>query len=150
MSQLSKLSKECISHNGLCCENRLNVIFKDGTLLKKCPHFKKPYCSIYKKRPIDCKAYPVSIDLKKNKTFFVIDLKCPAVKKGIIDKRFLNYAEKLWSDNWPNKSWIIQNAKDNRNKKMYKWITIEEYNLYKNQLRKKRTCPSHQHEIAKI
>lgn len=137
MRQLSKLSKECISHKGLCCENRLNAILEDGSIIKTCSHFKQPFCLIYKKRPIDCKAYPITIDLGNNKAIFVIDLKCPAVKKGIVDKRFINNAIKLWKENWPSKIWLEKNAKDNKNRKMYAWITLEEYFNHKNKLNKK-------------
>jgi len=138
MQRLSKLSQECISHKGLCCENRLNAIFEDGSIIKTCPYFKNPLCSIYKKRPIDCKTYPITIDLINNKPIFVIDLKCPAVKKGIIDRRFINKAITLWKENWPSKTWLEENAKDNKNSKMYNWITLEEYFNYKNKLNKKR------------
>jgi len=147
MRRLSKLSKECISHKGLCCENRLNAIFEDGSIVKTCSFFKKPYCSIYKNRPTDCKAYPITIDLINNKPIFVIDLKCPAVKKGIIDKKFINNTIKLWKENWPNKSWLEENAKDNKNRKMYNWISLEEYYAYKNKLNK-RACPSPAHEFG--
>jgi Fe-S-cluster containining protein len=143
MRRLSRLSKECISHQGLCCENRLNAIWSDEEqeklmdnkpIIKQCKYFKKPYCTIYNKRPLDCKVYPVTLDLRNNKVVFVIDLKCPAVKKGLIDTKFLNYAKRLFKNNWPDKSWIIRNSKDNKNKKMYKWITLEEY---ENKIRKK-------------
>lgn len=131
-----------MSHNGLCCENRLNVILESNegkklmgdkcrTLVKKCKFFKKPYCTIYNNRPVDCRVYPVTLDLRNNKVIFVIDLKCPAVKKGIIDKIFINYAKKIFNKNWPSKSWIMQNSKDNKNKKMYQWITLKEYDEYK-------------------
>lgn len=148
MRRLSKLSKECISHDGLCCEDRLNLILSDEDLdglvkssedlvVEDCEFFKKPYCTVYNKRPLDCKVYPVTIDLRCGTVVFVIDLKCPAVKKGLIDDRFLNYARRLWKSNWPSESWIRKNSEDNRNEKMYEWITIDEYVLYRNNLRKK-------------
>ena len=147
MQKLSRLSKECLSHNGLCCENRLNLIleekeksinFKDKLIVKKCSFFKKPLCTIYKHRPLDCKVYPITLDLRGKEVVFLIDLKCPAVKKGLINKKFINHAKRLWKANWPSKSWLIQNTKDNLNKKMYKWITLEEYEAYNEKLKRRR------------
>jgi Fe-S-cluster containining protein len=147
MKRLSKLSKECIKNRGLCCEDRLNVVLedeeqrklmfgKDKTVVDRCRFFKEPFCTIYEKRPVDCKAYPITIEKINNKYVFLIDLKCPAVKKGLVDKRFINSSIRLWKSNWPTKKWLIENSKDNKNKKMYKWITIDEYLRYRNKLKK--------------
>ena len=143
---LSKLSRECINNKGLCCENRINLVLDSGSIVGSCPHFKEPYCLIYKKRPLDCKTYPVTIELKNKKIFFVIDLKCPAVKKGLIDKRFLNYAMKLWKNNWPDKAWIIKNAKDNNNK-IYNWMTIDDYLTYRNKITKTKKFKNNSNSI---
>jgi len=66
---------------------------------------------------------------------FLIDMKCPAVKKGIITKQFVTYAKKLYEDKWPDKEWIKANAKDNKNKKMYSWVEIPQYLNYKDSLK---------------
>jgi Fe-S-cluster containining protein len=144
MKKVSRLSQECIKNRGLCCERRVNVIFTDKEaknlsnkkIVQKCKFFREPFCMIYSKRPIDCRSYPITIDLRGSKPVFVIDLKCPAVRKGIIDRRFINRTIRLWEKNWPSKSWLKKNAEDNRNKKIYDWMTLERYLVYRKQLKK--------------
>ncbi len=145
MKRLSKLSQECIRNKGLCCEDRLNVVLSEKEekllnsrgkmILNRCRHFKKPYCTIYNRRPVDCKAYPVTLDLRKGKVIFAIDMKCPAVKKGIIDDKFLEWAKKQWKTHWPSREWIVRNSEDNRTPGMYKWVTLGEYQRYRKNLR---------------
>lgn len=156
MKKLSRLSKECIANNGLCCENRTPPIFlpsEIGLLLKStsehfvfgdcsakpksvCPFFKEPLCSVYQERPIDCRTYPVSTDLVKEKVIYIIDMKCPAVQKGAVSDSFIQQAIRTWKEKMPTKEWLEEyHTKEDGEK--YEWVPIEDYKSYKRWLIKK-------------
>jgi len=146
MKRLSKLSQECIANNGLCCENRTPPILlpnerklikgkasKEFTFGKEiampkglCCFFKEPFCSVYLKRPVDCRTYPVSVDFENGKTVYLIDRNCPAVKKGLVSKRFIQKAIKLWTQANPTQKWISEYI-NRDNQANYDWISVEEY-----------------------
>jgi len=146
MRELNKLSRECIGCKEHCCGKRSPSFFNEKevkkligknknnfSFYKKCARskgiccfYKTPYCTIYKKRPIDCRTYPTVIDLENGKEVVFIDMKCPAVRKRIIGKRFINYAMKLWKDNWPSKNYFTVNSKDNKAGR-YELVTLSKY-----------------------
>lgn len=163
MKRLSALSKECISHNGLCCENRTPSFFtlsEIKPLLKKhpvskgfsfaacsarpkalCPFFTEPYCSVYAKRPVDCRTYPVSIAREGERIVFVIDMRCPAVKKGLVSDSFIRQATKTWREKMPSRAWIGEYLA-NDDEKNYDWIGLADYRAHRRALAKKRPVPS--------
>jgi|GEM_PF-3496040 len=148
MKKLSKLSQECIKNKGLCCEKRTpHFLFPEETalFLKKgypknklsqtgscnmvkglCHFFNRPLCSIYQNRPVDCRTYPVSIDIKNGKIVYVIDRKCPAVQKEIVTKSFINSAIRLWQKSSPSLEWIKNYQRDD-SPQTYDWMPVETY-----------------------
>lgn len=60
---------------------------------KPCPYLNEHgYCSMYDKRPFDCRLWPVVvyIDFKTRERVIYLDLECPAVKKGKIPADLIN------------------------------------------------------------
>ena len=150
--KLSRLSKECMECKKHCCGKRTPSFFNEkevrkfiGEPEKKHPKFsfyrncarskgvccfyKNSCCVIYKKRPVDCRTYPLVIDLENGKGVVFIDLNCPAVRKKVVDKKFIACAMKLWKKNWPSKDYFVVNSKDNKAGR-YKLITLQEYSKY--------------------
>ena len=95
-----------------------------------CPFFEEPFCSVYQKRPVDCRTYPVSIDLEGEKVVYVIDMNCPAVRKGLVSKRFIQHAIRARQENMPNKEWIREYVTKDEPRN-YEWMTIEKYKAYR-------------------
>lgn len=155
MKRLSQLSKECIANKGLCCEHRTPpfLLPKEITSLLKekktknkfifgscsshpksrCPFFKEPFCSVYEKRPTDCRTYPLSIDYINNKLVLIIDMKCPGVSKGLVSDVFIKTAIKIWKKVKPSQEWINEYTETSESKK-YKWVTIKEYQEHRKQI----------------
>ncbi|MDD5417967.1 MAG: YkgJ family cysteine cluster protein [Candidatus Nanoarchaeia archaeon] len=87
---MDKLSEECIKNKGLCCEKRTppfllpgeieNLLIKENDSFEikgdmaypkgLCCFFNEPFCTVYKKRPVDCRTYPVSITRKWRNGFY--------------------------------------------------------------------------------
>jgi len=148
MKKLSKLSQECLQHKGLCCENRTppfllqkeisaflsrgcskDKLSRKGTCYSTeglCPFFREPFCRIYPNRPVDCKTYPVSIGIENGQIVYVIDKKCPAVQKGMVTRRFINSAVRLWRKNLPPLEWIEDYQRNDKSEN-YDLISIEAY-----------------------
>lgn len=156
------LGEMCMQMEGKCCEERTPPVlmpyeveilligteheqhFKIGkghsyaTPKKRCTFFKQPLCGIYEKRPVDCKTYPVSIQLGLGGIEYVLDKKCPAVEKGLVDKEFIQTAVHLWTEGLRKledpKKWMEEYGKHDPRK--YDWIYIDEYILHVGHLRK--------------
>lgn len=135
---MSKLSTECLRNKGLCCENRIPLILEDGTIVKRCPSFKKPYCTIYPKRPLDCKAYPVTVGKVNGEVVFLVDRRCPAVRKGIVDMWFINRSIKLFQHLVLDDKFMDKNCLDNE-ASCYDWITVEQYKRKRRQVLRRHT-----------
>jgi len=99
-----------------------------------CPYFKQPLCGAYSKRPVDCRAYPVTIALKDGETGFFIDMNCPAVKKGLVDDEFVDGAIKLWTDSKPPRKWLEESAVHNMHGNAHYFIPISEYRKHRSGL----------------
>jgi Fe-S-cluster containining protein len=90
---------------------------KDG---KPCPFLdEKGLCSIYPERSFDCRLWPILLyyDFNTDEKVAYLDLECPAVEKGLIDKEFVekvievlksikideNWLKKYTLAPWPNR-----------------------------------------------
>ena len=145
--RLSALSKECIKNKGACCEQRTKPVFtpsevetlidsnnsdyfeKHGnTAVPKgiCGFFDSPLCAVYEKRPVDCRTYPVSVKLDNGVLYFVIDMKCPAVRKGIVTYQFISRAKTAWIKNLPGIEWLKEYSKEECAEN-HEWIPVEDY-----------------------
>jgi len=146
------LSSECMANKGLCCENRTppvllpaeihdllqDKIISDEFIFGKvsakakgvCTFFKEPFCTVYETRPIDCRTYPISIDLKNETLVFVIDTACPAVRKGLVTDEFIQQAIKTWRNAELSKEWIKEYL-EHDNLLNYAWISISEYEKHR-------------------
>lgn len=62
---------------------------RDG---KPCPYLSREgYCTVYEKRPLDCRIWPVVVyvDFKTGERVVYLDLECPAVREGKIPSELI-------------------------------------------------------------
>lgn len=59
---------------------------------KPCPYLSREgYCTVYEKRPLDCRLWPVIvyIDFNTRERVVYLDLECPAVREGKLPKELI-------------------------------------------------------------
>jgi len=74
-----------------------------------CPYLRQDgLCSVYPKRPFDCRFWPLMIHYDKASDEFVIllDLECPAAREGKIPEELLNKMIKTVLDAGIDEEWV--------------------------------------------
>lgn len=156
--KVSRLFQECIDDDCACCgkvskpvffPSEIEILADSGNLpnfnicennavsKSVCCFLNEYYCSIYEKRPIDCRSYPLSVKVENEEAYFVLDMECPAVQKGIITNEYIESAKKLWKDKNLNINWLKEYGSEEDTKK-HNWVSIEGYKVYRHSLKNKR------------
>ncbi len=84
-----------------CCEKSTPFLLKNERqnysikFKNKCNYLINSKCSIYKKRPIDCRIFPISLKKFKNKFYWILVKNCPLSKKINLQKE-IEFIEKVY------------------------------------------------------
>jgi len=76
---------------------------------KPCPYLSKEgYCTVYERRPLDCRLWPVLVyvDFSTRERVIYLDLECPAVKEGKVSASLIKQIVKALMEIDFDEEWL--------------------------------------------